>query len=70
MHPVMRQQLAAERVSEMIAEAQQRHLARRARLARRSRSSGQVTRPAPPRTPDDTERPAARTAAASAGPAR
>jgi hypothetical protein len=48
MHPVILQQLAAERVSYMIANAEDRHLAHQARLARRSRRSRQKTRPGPP----------------------
>jgi hypothetical protein len=70
MHPVMRQQLAGERVSYMIAKAEGWRLARQARLARRSRASRPVTPPGPPRTPADTERPAATTAAVGAGHAR
>jgi len=71
MHPVMRQQLAAERVSYLIAQAEARRLARQARLAaRRSRTSTQMTPPGPPRTQTDTERPAATTAVAGAGRAR
>jgi hypothetical protein len=74
MHPVMRQQLAAERVHHMIAKAEGWRLARQALLARRSRTSRQVTPPGPLRTQPDTERPdaerpAVSTAAASAGPA-
>jgi hypothetical protein len=63
MHPEIRQQLAAARVSEMIAEAEGRRLAHQAGLARRSRTS----RPMTPRTLADTERPAASTAPAGAG---
>ena len=70
MHPVMRQQLAAERVSDMIAKAEAWQLARPARLARRSRTSTQMTQPGPPRTQTDTERPSASTAAVGAGRAR
>ena len=70
MHPVIRQQLAAERVSYLIAKAEGWRLARQARLARRSRASRQPAPPRPPLTQADTERPAASTAAASAGPAR
>jgi hypothetical protein len=63
MHPVIRQQLAAERVSYLIAQAERWHLARRARLARRSRLPRPVTPPGPPRTQADTKRPSANTAA-------
>ena len=70
MHPVIRQQLAAERVSYLIAQAEGWRLARRARLARRSRPSRPVTPPGPPRTQADTERPAARPAPVGAGRAR
>jgi hypothetical protein len=67
MHPEIRQQLAAARVSEMIAEAEGWRLAHQARLARRSRTSQPMTPPGPPRTHPDTERPAASTAPAGAG---
>jgi hypothetical protein len=70
MHPVIRQQLAAERASHMIAQAEGWHLAHQARLARRSRTSPPMTPPAPPHTQADTERPAASTAPAGAGRAR
>jgi hypothetical protein len=53
MHPEIRQQLAAARISEMIAEAEGWRLAHQARPA-----------PGPPRTQADTERPAASTAPA------
>jgi hypothetical protein len=62
MHPVIRQQLAAEHVSNMIAQADRWHLARRARLAWRSRLSRPVTPPGPPGTQADTKRPSANTA--------
>ena len=70
MHPVMRQQLAAERVSSMIAKAEGWRRVRLARLARRSRTSGQVAPPGLPRTQTDTERPPVGTAPVSAGHAR
>lgn len=63
MHPVILQQLAAERVSYMIAKAEDWHLARQARLARRSRTSRQKTRPGPPRTQAEIERPSENIAA-------
>jgi hypothetical protein len=73
MHPAIQQQLAAERVSYLIAEAEgwrQARQARQARLARRSRTSRPVTPPGPPRTRAGTERPAASTAPVGAGRAR
>jgi hypothetical protein len=70
MHPEIRQQLAAARVSDMIAQAERWHLAHQARLARRSRTSRPVTPPGPPRAQADTERPAATAAPAGAGRAR
>jgi hypothetical protein len=68
MHPEIRQQLAAARISEMITEAKGWRLAHQARLARRSRTSRPMTPPGPPRTHTDTERPAA--SAVPAGEAR
>jgi len=70
MHPVIRQQLATERVSSMIAQAEGWRLAHRARLARRSRPSRPVTPPGPPRAQADTERPADSPAPVGAGRAR
>jgi hypothetical protein len=70
MHPAIQQQLAAERVSYLIAEAEGWRQARQARLARRSRTSRPVTPPGPPRTRAGTERPAASTAPVGAGRAR
>ena len=64
MHPAIQQQLAAERVSYLIAEAEGW---RQARLARRSRTSRPVTPPGPPRMRAGTERPAASTAPVGAG---
>jgi hypothetical protein len=66
MHPVILQQLAAERVSYMIAKAEDWHLAHQARLTRRSRTSRQKTRPGLPRTQAEIERPSADTAAPAA----
>jgi hypothetical protein len=63
MHPVILHQLAAERVSYMIAKAEDWRLARQARLARRSRTSRQETRPGLPHTQAEIERPSANTAA-------
>jgi hypothetical protein len=70
MHPAIQQQLAAERVSYLIAEAEGWRQARQARLARRSRTYRPVTPPGPPRTRAGTERPAASTAPVGAGRAR
>ena len=70
MHPAIQQQLAAERVSYLIAEAEGCRQARQARLARRSRTSRPVTPPGPPRTRAGTERPAASTTPVGAGRAR
>jgi hypothetical protein len=70
MHPEIRQQLAAAHVSEMIAQAERWHLARQARLARRSRTPRPTPPPGPPPTQADTERPAASAVPAGAGPAR
>ena len=61
MHPVIRQQFAAERVSYMIAKAEDWHLAHRARHGRRSRASRQKARPGLPRTQAEIERPSANT---------
>jgi hypothetical protein len=49
MHPVMLQQLAAERVREMIADADDVRRARQALPGRRSRTSVHITRPDLPR---------------------
>ena len=48
MHPVMLRQLAAERVREMIADADDARRARQARRGRRSRTPAHMTRPDPP----------------------
>jgi hypothetical protein len=66
----MLQQLAAERVSYMIAKAEGWRLARQARLARRSRAARQMTPPGLPGTQAHTERPPVSTVPASAGRAR
>ena len=63
MHPVILQQLAAERVSYMITKAEDWHLAHQARLARRSRASRQKPRPGLPRTQAETESSSANSAA-------
>lgn len=68
MHPVILQQLAAERVSYMITKAEDWHLAHQARLARRSRASGQKPRPGLPRTQAGIE-PSSANSAAPAVPA-
>ena len=49
MHPVILQQLAAERVREMIADADDVRRARQARRGRRSPTPAHMTRPDPPR---------------------
>jgi hypothetical protein len=49
MHPLILQQLAAERVSEMIADADDARQARQARRRRRSRTSVHMTRSELPR---------------------
>jgi hypothetical protein len=49
MHPVILQQLAAERVREMIADADGVRRARQARRGRRSRTPAHMTRPDLPR---------------------
>lgn len=57
MHPVMLQQLAAERVKDMIAKADKHRRARHARRARKSRPSAPMTQPGRQRTqaePDDS----------------
>ena len=63
MHPLILQQLAADRVSYMIAQAEDWHLAHQARLARRSPTPRQKTRPGLPRTQAEIELPSANTAA-------
>ncbi len=50
MHPVMLQQLAAERVREMIADADDARRARQARRGRRSRTPAHMARPDLPPT--------------------
>ena len=54
MHPVMLQQLAAERVREMIADADDARRARLARRAGRSRTPVHTTRPDLPRMHAET----------------
>ena len=49
MHPVILQQLAAERVREMITDADDARRARQARRGRRSRTPAYMTRPGLPR---------------------
>ena len=63
MHPLILQQLAADRVSYMIAQAEDWHLAHQARLARRSPTPRQKTRPGLPCTHAEIELPSANTAA-------
>ena len=63
MHPLILQQLAANRVSYMIAQAEDWHLAHQARLARRSPTPRQKTRPGLPCTHAEIELPSANTAA-------
>jgi hypothetical protein len=62
MHPLMLQQLAADHVSYMITQAEVRRLARRARLARRLRTSRQQTGPVLTRMQAQTKRPSPNTA--------
>jgi hypothetical protein len=66
MHPVILQELAAERVKDMTAWADDRRRARHARRARRSRAPGPTPRPGPRRAQAEPERPTARTAVAAA----
>lgn len=68
MHPVVLQQLAAERVREMIADADDVRRARQARRGRRSRTSVHMTRPDPPRVHAELQ-PASPATAVSAMPA-
>lgn len=63
MNPAILQQLAAERVNHMITKADERHQVRQARLARRSQSSREETRPSLPRRQAETEPRSANTAA-------
>jgi hypothetical protein len=65
MHPVMLQQVTAERISAMIADADDARRARQVRRARRSRTSGHMTRPALPRKHAELQRASANTAAAA-----
>jgi hypothetical protein len=67
MHPVILQQLAAERVSYMITKAEDWHLAHQARLARRSRASRQKPRPGLPRTQAEIEQSSANSAVPAVG---
>lgn len=48
MHPAILQELAAEHIKTMIAEADNARRARQARHARRARTPGPLARPAPP----------------------
>ena len=48
MHPVILRQLAAERIREMIADADDARRARQARRGRRSRTPAHMTQPDPP----------------------
>jgi WhiB family redox-sensing transcriptional regulator len=71
MHPLILQQLAADRGNEMIADADSWRQARQARRARRSRTSGPTTRHGQPRTQAEPRRASAGTAvAASPAPHR
>lgn len=63
MHPLLMQQLAADRISHMVAQAEDRRLARRARLARRSPASGQQPEAGGRRLQAEPERPSPTTAA-------
>ena len=59
MHPVMRQQLAAERAKDMTAKVDDRRRARQARRARQSRTSRLMTWFGLPRTHTVPGRPSA-----------
>ena len=65
MHPLILQQLAADRINDMIAKADNRRQARQARRARPSRPSRQRTRHSLPRTQAEPPRTAATTAVAA-----
>ncbi|MGO9506243.1 MAG: hypothetical protein ACLPXZ_02475 [Mycobacterium sp.] len=65
MHPLILQQLAADRINDMIAKADNRRQAREARRARQSRPSRQRTRHSLPRTQAEPPRTAATTAVAA-----
>jgi hypothetical protein len=65
MHPVILQQLAAERTNDMIAKADGWRRARQARRARQSQTSGPMTRDGLPRAQAEPGRPSASTAAAA-----
>jgi hypothetical protein len=57
MHPVIVQELAAERIKAMVAQADVARRARQARLAQRAGTSAPVTwsaRPGPPITQDES----------------
>ncbi|HEY3036708.1 MAG TPA: hypothetical protein VGJ54_18875 [Streptosporangiaceae bacterium] len=66
MHSVILQELAAERIKDMTARADDQRRAREVRRARRARASGPMTRPGPPCTRAEPERPTATTAVAAA----
>jgi hypothetical protein len=68
MHPLIVQQLAASRVNDMIAKADNRRQARQVRRARSSRPSRQRTRPSLLRTQAEPPRTAATTAVAAIPP--
>ena len=65
MHPLIMQQLAADRINDMIAKADNRRQARQARRARPSRPSRQRTRQSLPCTQAEPPRTAATTAVAA-----
>ncbi|WP_300609994.1 hypothetical protein [Trebonia sp.] len=70
MHPVMLQQLAAERVREMIADADDARRARQARRGRRSRTPAHMTRPDLPPTHAELQPASPNTAVAALPAAR
>ncbi len=65
MHPLILQQLAADRINDMLAKADNRRQARQARRTRPSRPSRQRTRHSLPRTQAEPPRTAATTAVAT-----
>ena len=65
MHPLILQQLAADRINDMLAKAGNRRQTCQARRARPSRPSKQKTRPSLPRTQAEPPRTAATTAVAA-----
>ena len=68
MHPLILQQLAADRINDTLAKADNRRQARQARRARPSRSSRQRTRHSLPRTQAEPPRTATTPAVAAGRP--